>query len=52
MDAILLVLAFQTPCKVLHPEARYTDASAAWVLIASIIVFFMVSFKAICELVN
>ena len=26
----------------LHPEVRYTESSAAWVLIAAIIVFFMV----------
>ena len=37
----------QRPCEntSLHSDYRYSDSSAAWVLIASIIVFFMVRFK-------
>jgi len=36
----------QTPCNVsqVHDNIRYSDSSAAWVLICSIIVFFMVSY--------
>lgn len=35
----------QSPCynNSLHPNVRYTESSVAWVLITSIIVFFMVS---------
>ena len=34
----------QSPCdsSELHPDLHYNDASATWVLIAAIIVFFMV----------
>ena len=37
----------QNPCEIvdIHETTRYTEGSAAWVLIASIIVFFMVSFN-------
>lgn len=32
----------------MHPDARYAESSAAWVLIASILVFFMVIVKRWC----
>ena len=42
--SLVLTCVQQKACPVsdLHENARYTEGSAAWVLIASIIVFFMV----------
>lgn len=41
----------QRPCaaEAVHPDIRYTDASASWVLIASILVFFMVCYVCVSD---
>ena len=46
---LFCVAISQRPCAHPHPDLRYTDSSAAWVLIASIIVFFMVLSCCFCR---